>query len=637
MADIGLNLDPRAMLDALNEMSEHTKKLAKDIEDSLGKDAVNAVKGLEEEAEKGTSKISQYFGNLGKRVKEDLKTAFDATGILAGAKFAKELGAGVKSVFDMERAFDRLNTRLGMTGRYFQDFKKNVGSAVANTGQRLEDVLPGVESASSRGGIKNAGQLTQIAGALAQARATTGEDTEGLSDTIIEILKTQGKKINAQSFKETLDALQGTRVAGAFKTAGEAGHAMEGLSPYAKQLGLGTRDLGGLAAVASQSGSSGQDILKQIMERGTTVGGQQQLNAVLGKDIFKNGKLDAKALGQVDTKRFGNQQILSEASGLTGANGADLTRFVEAFKNGADGLKKVVSGADETATQFGTATDNLASGVDKFREKTIEAGREIGSSLSKAGNELLKGNWRGAGNAGMSALQNVNENKGTIAAALGTTALVGVLAGGGLKNLLGGAGGLAGGVLKGEAAKSLGIQPVYVVNASEMGKESVLKSAMDAGGKSALEKMTQMATGGGGFAAGAAAPAAGSAAGALGKFGGAAGAAAMAALPVAIAGAVGAGLGAGFVMLADKMTGGGYSNKVGKPGEWLADMMAGTDDDIFQKGADQVHAGGGSAMDPEAMAKAVEKGSVNAHNKTNAQKRTAYTNPSSVQDRGGGL
>src|ERR1700685_3048851 len=334
---MGLDLDPRKVLDALLEMSEGAKKLADDIESSLGKNAVKSIDKLESKTETGTQKITTMFRNLGTRVKEDLKTAFDATGILAGAKFAKDLGEGVKQVFEMERAFDRLNTRLQLSTRQMTDFKNQVGRKVAGTGQKLEDVLPGVESAAARGGIKSPEQLSSIAEALGKAKATTGEQTEGLSDTVIEILKSQGKKVTADSFKQTLDALQATRTSGAFKTATEAGGANEQLSPMAKRMGLGTRELGGLAATASQSGAAGQDILRQLMEQANTPGGKDKLNAIFGPKLFdKQGKLQAGNIANINTGRFGqfSPQVMEEATGIKGAAGADLERFVQAFKGG---------------------------------------------------------------------------------------------------------------------------------------------------------------------------------------------------------------------------------------------------------------------------------------------------------------
>jgi hypothetical protein len=473
--EIKIDLDPKKVLDSLQDLQDGVKQLAEKIEQSLGKEAPKSIGKLEDAAEKGTNKISTFFRNLGTRVKDDLKTAFASTEILGGMKFAQSIGEGTKQVFEMERAFDRLNTRLGLTANQMQNFKKTLGQKVAGTGQKLEEILPGVESAAAKGGVKSPEQLTQIGEALGKVKATTGEGVEGVADSVIEILKAQGQKVTAESFKKTLDTIQGTRTTGAFKTAGEAGQAIEQMAPYAQKLGLSTREMGGLAATASKSGSAGQDILKQLMEKGSSVGGQQQLNAVLGQNIFKNGKLDAGALGKVNTERFGqySQQTMSEATGLQGANGADLKRFVEAFKNNMGDFKKVVDGTDETTKEFEVATDNLASKIDEFKEKSKEVGREIGSGLSHMLSDIGKGQFKkGLGDLKQTA-KDAWENKGTIAAGVGTTMLVGALAGGGLSHILGKVGGglgkIAGGAASEAAAEAAGIQKVFVVNAAEMG------------------------------------------------------------------------------------------------------------------------------------------------------------------------
>ncbi len=488
--EIKIDLDPKKVLDSLKDLQKGVKQLADDVETSLGKNAPKSINKLEEAAEKGTNKISTYFRNLGTRVKEDLKTAFASTEILAGAKFADELGKGTKQVFEMERAFDRLNTRLGLTSQQLSNFKKEVGSKIAGTGQKLEDILPGVETAAAKGGVKNPEQLANIGQALGQVKATTGEGVEGVADAVIEILKAQGQKVTAESFKKTLDVIQGTRTAGAFKTAGEAAQSMEQLAPYAQKMGLNTRELGGLSATASKAGAAGNNILQQLMEKGTTVGGQQQLNAILGQKVFQNGKLNAEALGKVDTNKFGkfSQQTMSEATGLTGANGADLVRFVEAFKGGMGEFKKVVNGADETATQFTQATDNLASQIEEFKEKTKEVAREVGGSISAMAHDITKGKWKESFGELKNAGKSLWENKGTLAAGIGSSAVVATLAGGGLNHLLskvGGklGGGIAGGMIGEAAAEAAGVQKVFVVNAEAIGGGGGADHAMGALGK----------------------------------------------------------------------------------------------------------------------------------------------------------
>lgn len=489
--DIKLALDPKGIINSLQDVSDETKKLSSTMKDSLGKDAVKAVDSLEKKAENGTAKIKGFFRNLGQTIKEDLKTAFDFGKVMSGLKFGKIAEEGVKQVFDMEKAFAKLNTRLQFTGKTLQDFKRNLGSAVAGAGQSLEDILPGVETASSKGGIKDAKQLTAIGESLAKARGTTGEDTDSLSGSIIEILKHQNKEISAKTFNETLSALQGTRVSGAFHSAGEAGKAIEGMtagiSPaMLKKMGLGTRELGGLASVASKGGDQGQAVMQSILKQASEPGGMQKLNAILGQNIFKGGKFDAKAMGKVDQGRFGQytEQVMG---GATNVDQASLSRLIQSFKTGMPEFDKVVNGTNETAVQFAVASENLGTDIDKFKEGIIDSVRDLGSSLSVAGHDLIKGNFsklkEDAGNIGSSLM----EHKGQLAAGIGLTAGVAVMAGSGIRGLLskvgGGAGGLAGGVLEGKALeKTAGVTPVFVVNASEISAGSGLPGAGLAGG-----------------------------------------------------------------------------------------------------------------------------------------------------------
>lgn len=472
MADqIKLDLDPKAILQSMNDISEQTKKLAQIMEDSLGKNAVKSIDSMEKAAQNGSNKISTHFRDLGKRISQDLKTAFNITGLMAGLKFADQIGQGIKEVFNLERAFDKLNTRLQLTGKNFQDFKKNVGTSIASTGQKLEDVFPGVEVAASKGNVKSPEELSSIGKALGQVRAATGESTEALADSVVEILRTQGKKVTAQTFQQTLDALQGTRISGSFKTAGEAGSAIQGItagvSPeQLKAMGLGTRQLGGLAAQASKSGQGGQEILQHVLQMATQAGGKELINSIFGTQLFKGEKLDVGAFKNINKKQFGqhSEQVLASA---TGADQAQLSRFIDVMKTGFGDFKKVTSGADETASQFKTATNNLASNVDQFKERTKNATREIGEDLATAANELLKGNWKGALEAGKHGAESLSENKGVLGGAAGMSAAAAVMMGSGAGNLLGKIPGV-GGLIGGQVAKATGTTPVYVTNAAEI-------------------------------------------------------------------------------------------------------------------------------------------------------------------------
>jgi hypothetical protein len=137
-------------------------------------------------------------------------------------------------------------------------------------------------------------------------------------------------------------------------------------------------------------------------------------------------------------------------------------------------FSKVVNGANETSAQFETATDNLASKVEEFREKTKEVGRELGGSVSKMARDLMGGQVKKSFEELKNFGKTAWENKGTLAAGLGTTAVVGALMGGGLNHLfkkVGGnlVGGALGGAMSETVAEAAGVQKVYVVNASEIG------------------------------------------------------------------------------------------------------------------------------------------------------------------------
>lgn len=490
---IKLSFDPKQLLASLNQINEATKKLAQDIDTALGQDAKNATKKFEEETQASGKRVKSSYSELAQHIKNSLKTAFDATGIMAGTKIFNEIGTGVKQVFEMERAFDRLNTRLMLTGRTYENFKNTIGNNVAARGAKLEDILPGVESASARGNIRDPKQLAQISDVLAQAnRINPNENSAALSDSIVDILKQQGKSVNAANFGSTADAIEGTRVSGNFRTAGEAATAMSNLAGYSKAFNLDTRTLGGLSAVGSNAGPGGNELLKSLFQGAAVPGQEKAINDILGQNVFstnKNGtkNFNREAFGRVNTNRLGeySKSIIAQQTGLGDVTGTELSRVVNEFKKGLGAFDQVAHGANETASQFDTATHSLASKYDQFKASVIEGGRQIAGGLSTAANGILTGHFKEAAGGLGDSLSGFGGHAGALLGAGAITVGAGVLMGGGLNRIMkrsGAMGGLAGGLLGGQAAQAAGIQQVYVVNAAEINGGSALGGLSGAGG-----------------------------------------------------------------------------------------------------------------------------------------------------------
>lgn len=481
---IKLGLDPAQVLAALKEMATKSEELAKQIEDALGKDAAASIKKLEDTAEKGSGRIGNFFNNLGKRVKEDMKTAFDFSRVMAGVKFTDEIAKGAKQVLDMERAWDRLNVRIGASAKTFGAFKTELGKGVSATGASLEKVLPGVEAVVARGGLKDTTELGKIGEILAKAQAATGEETGNMAEQLVDSIQARGMKVNAATMKEAIDAAMAARNAGTFGTATEAASAIAHVSPFAKQMGLGTRETAALAAQASAAGGPGVDILRQLMERGTQVGQQGALNQLLGANIFKGGKLDSNALGNINLSKFKglSEQQMAGITGFSGASGDDFVRFVQAFKQGNDRFKSVLSSSDDTAKAFEASTQNFAARLDRFKERLTNAGREIVGGLSQSAEGVFSGNKDKIKGGLAQAGAGIKDNAGTLAAGTAGTLAMGLLFGGGLRNLMGGQIGTAAGIARGKGIQqATGVQPVFVVNAKEIGGGAMEKIAPFAG------------------------------------------------------------------------------------------------------------------------------------------------------------
>ncbi len=518
MADtkIAISLDPQDVIQSLKRISQEAKSVSDSLQNDLGKNASSSINDLKNNAENGTNQITKFFSNMGTRIREDLKTAFDLSSVIAGANFAKQIGEGVKSVFDMERAFDRLGVRLKLTGSQMDDFKRSAGQAVSSAGVDLKDVNPGLMEAAGRGGVRSPEQLTMIARSLAESRQIDPTlDTGAMTDNIAEILQRQGLKMDGTNFGATMDAINAATANGGFHNSGDAATQIAKLAQYSTTNGMGTRQIAGLATVASQGGDASRSLLNQILAAGGDVDHGARINSLFGQQVFKDGKLDPEALGRVNTKQFGSDAVFGAATGLGGANGGDLKMLIDTFKNNMGSFKTVVDGTNETADEFGKATQSWAAQTELFKKRLTNTGREIGDSLVETITGLYRGDSGKAASGLNHGMQSLKDNAGDLAIGGALTVGAGLLMGGGLRGLIGSA-----------TASAAGEQKVYVTNASEI-------SGPMSGGLASLGT----------------------------------------ALPVGIAAAIGAGLGYAAVQGLDAVTGGGYSKTAGKPGEWLADKI----------------------------------------------------------------
>lgn len=396
-----IDLDPKKVLDGLKEMASGSKLLAEDMEKALKLIEGNFDK-LGKKAEDSANKVDGTFRNLGTRMKEDLKNLLDLGKIMGAIGMADQIKQGVTQIFTMEQSFARLNTRLGLSGKELTNFKNSFGRAAAEAGIDAEKLFPGIETMSAKGGVKDAGQLGAIADVLAKTSTVTQEDTGSLSDSIIGILKDQGKQVTAQSVKETADALAATRVSGAFKTSAEAGNAIARLTSMldpklkdVQSMQLGTRELGAMSAMASRGGERGMDIMQSILKTASGAGGKSIINGVLGAAIFdKTGKMDVAAFNKVSPEAWGRYTSQGRGAAL-GVNNADLSRFVTSMQQNQSVFGGVTGGKDEVNKQF-KSIDTMSQKFNTFTGKVTENAREFGGGIMDSAKSLFNGDTKGA-------------------------------------------------------------------------------------------------------------------------------------------------------------------------------------------------------------------------------------------------
>ena len=447
-----MDLDPKKVIAGLMEMSKASQKLNEDMEKAL-KGIEKNFQGLEDKSQETGNKISSQFRNLGNKLKEDLKNLIDVGKVFGGLSMANEVKKGADQILSMEQAVARLNTRLGLTKKEMTQFSNSVGRSAANAGIDPEKLWPGIEEMSAKGGVKSPQQLAEIADVLAKTSAVTHEDTGGLSDVIIQILKDQGKQVTSATVKDAADALASTRVNGAFSSSTEAGEAIKAMTANLKpdqlnQMGLGTRELGGLAAMASRGGERGNEIMQSIMQTASSPGGKEKINSILGASIFdKNGKMDVSAFKNVSQEAWGKYTSQGRAAALN-VNQADLSRFITSMQGNQATYGAITKGSGEVNKQFDVGTNSTGDTINKFKGKAIEGVREIGDGFM----QFVHGDFKDGIEESANGLTDNFEQVGTAAAATGASA---VMTGSGVTGLLGGGGAIGAGTSATVAATGL--------------------------------------------------------------------------------------------------------------------------------------------------------------------------------------
>lgn len=448
----------------INKKTVDTNKVLQEMAKKLGEGTKKALKDTEDGAKKSGGVIKRMLETL----KSDLKALASLEGIQAGLKLSNQFKGSISDSVKLGDTIRRLGPTLGLAARDFASFHSKFIKGLGEIGlssAAAEKALEGLAETPVRGEealleyAKTAGQLTQIGG----EKGKEGEVAKGMSG----LIQSRGGNVNdVKEMKSIAEDLRRVQVATG-KGPAEAISAMtemfDSMSADFRKT-VTTHGLAQMAAAAHAAGPQSTKFIESFLRLSKTQRAGLEARGV-GKLVTGEGALDPEQIKKFyeEAKKLGSGDIRLglKAMGIEGDEAA------EGFVRLADHLKEVKKAQDDVANAAGNLSTQF--------EDSKGLADQFESSLNKV-KGALSGAISGISQGGTEFLRGAGKTKtGAIGTVLGGGVLASMLAGGGIKGILG----MGKGLLKDEARKKSiealtgeKVQDVNVVNADEIGEAS---------------------------------------------------------------------------------------------------------------------------------------------------------------------
>lgn len=464
----------------IKEHSDNLKKAQNNVKssmDEMNKDLTNNSKQFvqnESQIKQWSHSAMDEIKKASKAFKDNLMTGAKAMTLDAGYRVYREASAdAVKMAFSFSKAFSEIKSRANVSERDLDKWGKGLRSIATDTTANLDSMAESFKELFSEVGDKD--ELMKIMGSLGSAAAMGDGDVTKVSSQVKKSLQDQGKPMTKGNVDEFLNASNVLRRNGSgFSSLEQSMGAMGSLSGSdIKNSGLSTRKIAEMMAAATKTtgNARGTEAISTLLKGSSNFESSIRLSAGLGLKRDQSGKLDMGSLGSAEYSKKvmsmgGTDQMrLMVIKEITGASDEAAQAFLDIAKKGETFQSSLGDAAKDTETFAQSAAkskDNLENAYKGMINSIIENVSKLISPLEKplmGVMDTIKEHPVAMGAAGAGAL------------AMGgflMKSLTGDLLG---KGGIGGAASLAKNVGIGQALKQMGVQPVYVVNASDIGKD----------------------------------------------------------------------------------------------------------------------------------------------------------------------
>ncbi len=461
-----VELKVRTQLQKVISDLEGIKGAAQDVHDQMAK----MGQGVEDNIKQNEKKTKTFLENirgLGGRVAGQLKSDFKALMSMNAIKdslaLSSQFRGSLKETMNLGDAIRKLGSTFGIAGRDFASFQSKLTKGLGDIGMSSEvaaKVMEGLADTPVRG-EKSLLKYSQTAGKLASISRQQGKEGD-IAKGIAEVIRAKGGDVNdtgaMEAVAEDLRRVFVQTGKGPTETLGAMQQIFEGMSQDFRKT-FSTRGLAMLAAGGQVAGPNSVKFLEEYLSKSPIA--RASMDAQGFKGVFTDNGIDIDkfktASAGVLNRVGGDPRLAAQTLGLSEEAAEGFVRMAESLdlvKTAQEAVKASSGSLDEQYRKSMGFTESFKANINRLKGALSEPL----AFLSQKGSDLMSAaSESDAGAAGVVA---------------GGATLAAILAGFGTRGLGKALGGGVGGLLKGGAATALTgqeVQPVYVVNASEIG------------------------------------------------------------------------------------------------------------------------------------------------------------------------
>lgn len=504
MSSNPVELSVRSQLKKVIEDLEAISNANRDVSKSLS----DVGKEIGDTHSEQVKKTSTFLGNLrsmsgrvADQLRGDFRSLLSINALKDGLKLSEQFRGSIKEAVTLSDTIRKLGNVFGIASGDFTSFQTKMIRGLGEIGLGSEaaaNTLSGLSETPVRG-QENLVEYSKTAGELASVTRQKGQEGE-IAKGISQVILARGGNVNdlgqMRGVAEDLRRVFNQTGKGPTDTLQAMQHMFAGMSKDFRKS-LSTRALVNLAAASQVAGPNSTKFLEEYLSKSPIA--RKAFEAQGGKGIIGKNGIDvdkfAKFSQQILSRVGGDPRLAAQTLGLS-------EEAAEGFIRLSESLQKVRTAQDGIGKATGNLNDQYKSSMglsEAFSANINRVKKFVAAPLAKA-SQGITDVLGGAAQSDM----------GAVATVAGGGVLAALLAGFGLKGIGKGIGGMGGGLVQGAAVEGLTgrqVQPVFVVNADQIGGGGLGAAAEAAASKSPLLSMLGKAgavglAGGAGYALG---------------------------------------------------------------------------------------------------------------------------------------